>query len=195
MIRIPRPSSPLVFLGVAGALALALLVGHRVSSSPPEVGPLDPVLATPAERLEVVFLNRGQTFGEILQRADVGWSDQNSLLLAFREQANPRRMQDGTRITLRWFPERELAPGRGRDLEQRRDRPPSTGRGGLVIGPGPDSGLGRHTLRFRSHPGPSLERHHREPGSGGDALGGSGPDRGLDGQGLPVAGGLQQAGS
>ena len=62
------------------------------------------MVAAPAESLEVVDLQRGQTFGEILQTADVGWSDQNSLLLAFREQANPRRMSDDTRITLRWYP-------------------------------------------------------------------------------------------
>jgi len=107
MIQIPRLSPPLVLLGLAGALGLVLLVGHEVSSRPPEVGPLEPVVAAPAERLEVVHLQAGQTFGEVLQRASVGWSDQNSLLLAFREQANPRRMRDGTRITLRWYPERD----------------------------------------------------------------------------------------
>jgi murein DD-endopeptidase MepM/ murein hydrolase activator NlpD len=107
MIQIPRLSPPLVLLGLAGALGLVLLVGHQVSSRPPEVGPLEPVIAAPAERLEVVHLQVGQTFGEVLQRASVGWSDQNSLLLAFREQANPRRMRDGTRITLRWYPKRD----------------------------------------------------------------------------------------
>ena len=111
MIQIPRVSSPLVLLGMAGALGLALIVGRQVSSRPPEVGPLEPVLAAPAERLEVVQLQRGQTFGQVLQGAAVGWSDQNSLLLAFREQANPRRMRDGTRITLRWFPETDNLRG------------------------------------------------------------------------------------
>jgi murein DD-endopeptidase MepM/ murein hydrolase activator NlpD len=105
MIKKLRPSSPLVLVGAAGALGLAVLVGRQLSSGPPEVGPLAPVVAAPAERLEVVHLQQGQTFGEVLQRAEVGWSDQNSLLLAFREQANPRRMQDDTRITLRWYPE------------------------------------------------------------------------------------------
>ncbi len=119
MIRKPRRSFPLVLLGMAGALGLALLVGHRLSSRPPEVGPLDPVLAAPAELLEVVRLSRGQTFGEILQGADVGWSEQNSLLLAFREQANPRRMRDGTRITLRRFPRQDRL--RGVDVTLSRD--------------------------------------------------------------------------
>lgn len=119
MIRKPRRSFPLVLMGVAGALGCALLVGRLVSSGPPEVGPLDPVLAAPAERLEVVKLQRGQTFGEVLQRADVGWSDQNSLLLAFREMANPRRMRDETRITLRWYPEGDGL--RGVDVTLSRD--------------------------------------------------------------------------
>lgn len=100
----PRLPSPPVMLGSAGVLVVALLVGKLVASQPPEVGPLEPVQASPAERLQTVELAWGQTFGEVLNQADVGWSDQNSLLLAFREQANPRRMQDGTRITLRWLP-------------------------------------------------------------------------------------------
>jgi murein DD-endopeptidase MepM/ murein hydrolase activator NlpD len=94
-------------LGLAGALVVALLVGNLVASQPPEVGPLEPVKASPAERLQTVELAWGQTFGEVLNQADVGWSDHNSLLLAFREQADPRRMRDGTRITLRWLPEND----------------------------------------------------------------------------------------
>ena len=119
MARTPIRSSPLAFAGLAGALGLALLVGHQLSSRPPEVGPLDPVLAAPAERLQVVELGVGQTFGEVLQGSEVGWSDQNSLLLAFREQANPRRMQDGTRITLRWLPSSDEL--RGVDVTLNRD--------------------------------------------------------------------------
>jgi murein DD-endopeptidase MepM/ murein hydrolase activator NlpD len=67
----------------------------------------------------VVQLQPGQTFGEVLQRADVGWSDQNSLLLAFREKGNPRRMQSGTRITLRWYPKEDGL--RGVDVTLSRD--------------------------------------------------------------------------
>jgi murein DD-endopeptidase MepM/ murein hydrolase activator NlpD len=80
-------------------------------SDPPEVGPLAPVLALAAERLEEITLRPGETFGEVLQAASVGWSDQNALLLAFREQANPRRMKDGTRITLRWLRDPEQLRG------------------------------------------------------------------------------------
>ena len=113
------PPSLWVLLGTAGVLGAVLLLGHRVSTRVVEVGLLDPVQALPAERLEVVHLQRGQTFGSVLQHASVGWSEQNALLLAFREQANPRRMQDGTRITLRYLPEEESL--RGVDVTMTRD--------------------------------------------------------------------------
>ena len=103
--------SPWTLLGLAGALGLALVIGSQMAGSPPEVGLLAPVQAPPAERVQAVRLGAGQTFGEVLQAASVGWSDQNALLLAFREQANPRRMRDGTLITLRWFREAEVLRG------------------------------------------------------------------------------------
>ncbi len=116
MNRVPTTSLG-VLMGLAGVLALAL--GLRMASGPPEVGPLDPLQATPPERLEVVRLRAGQTFGEVLEGASVGWNEQNALLLAFREQANPRRMRDGTAITLRWFAEGDRL--RGVDVNLSRD--------------------------------------------------------------------------
>ncbi|MGD8363053.1 MAG: hypothetical protein PVJ04_16620, partial [Gemmatimonadota bacterium] len=102
MDRIPL-RSPWALTGLAGTLGLAVVVVIRVASGPPELGLIAPVIAPPAELLQEVRLSPGQTFGEVLQAAAVGWSEQNSLLLAFREQANPRRMRDGTLITLRWL--------------------------------------------------------------------------------------------
>jgi murein DD-endopeptidase MepM/ murein hydrolase activator NlpD len=119
MNRLPRPSSPWVLLSLAAATGLALLIGQRVSSRVAEVGPLPPVHAMPAERLEVVRLKMGQTFGEILDRAGVGWSEQAELLLAFREQANPRRMLDDIKITLRRLPDEQWL--RGVDVALNRD--------------------------------------------------------------------------
>jgi murein DD-endopeptidase MepM/ murein hydrolase activator NlpD len=72
-----------------------------LDSGVPEAGLLEPLAAAPAEQTETIRLAPGQTFGEVLETSSVGWSQQNALLLAFREQANPRRMRDGTRITLR----------------------------------------------------------------------------------------------
>jgi murein DD-endopeptidase MepM/ murein hydrolase activator NlpD len=115
--RSPRPYR--AFFGLAGALGLALLVGTRLASGSPEVGSLAPIIAAPAELREEVRLGYGDTFGEILQAASIGWSDQNALLMAFREEANPRRIKDGTLITFRWLRNKEWL--RGVDVTLSRD--------------------------------------------------------------------------
>lgn len=102
---------PWALLGLVGALVLALVVGSRLTSGIPEVGPMAPIVAAPAELREEFRLGSGGTFGEVLQAASVGWSEQNALLLAFREQANPRRIRNGTRITFRWLREKEWLRG------------------------------------------------------------------------------------
>lgn len=107
-----RPSqSPWALVALAGTIGLAVLAGRRLAYEPPEVGPLVPVVAAPAELTEEIRLRPGQTFGEALQAASVGWSEQNALLLAFREQANPRRIREGTRITFRWLRDDERLRG------------------------------------------------------------------------------------
>ena len=111
---------PWALLGLAGVLVLALVVGSRLTSGIPEVGPLAPIVAAPAELREEFRLGSGGTFGAVLQAASVGWSEQNALLLAFREQANPRRIKNGTRITFRWLREKEWL--RGVDVTLSRDQ-------------------------------------------------------------------------
>ncbi len=109
---------PWALFGLVGILALALIAGGKLASDPPEVGLLAPLQASPAEVWEELELRSGQTFGEILQGASVGWSEQNALLMAFREQANPRRMRPGARITFRWFPDQERLRGVDVDLSK-----------------------------------------------------------------------------
>ncbi len=110
---------PWALLGLVGILSLAAWIGTRMASGDPEIGPLEPVVAAPAELQEEVRLAYGQTFGQALQAASVDWSDHNALLLAFREQADPRRIREGTRITFRWLPDRERL--RGVDVDLSRD--------------------------------------------------------------------------
>jgi len=69
----------------------------------PDAGTLDPIFARAAEEVEVLTLGPNQTLGELL-RGSVESNEQYSLLLAFREQASPRRMRAGTEITLRYLP-------------------------------------------------------------------------------------------
>jgi murein DD-endopeptidase MepM/ murein hydrolase activator NlpD len=91
-------------LGVGAFLGLGTLAFQPVfGTSIPEAGTLEPLHAASAEEVQVETLDRGQTFGGILSRAALSPTEQQSLLLAFREQANPARMRDGTEITLRWI--------------------------------------------------------------------------------------------
>jgi murein DD-endopeptidase MepM/ murein hydrolase activator NlpD len=81
------------------ALALALAVG--ACDVTPDVGRLGVVEARPVEWLDIRSLAAGQTFGEVLSEV-LDASEQQALLLAFREQASPRRMKVGTEIALRY---------------------------------------------------------------------------------------------
>ncbi|HSG07866.1 MAG TPA: M23 family metallopeptidase [Longimicrobiales bacterium] len=74
------------------------------SGSAPDAGTLEPVYARPAEEVEIVTLGRNQTLGEVLQ-GSVDPNEQYGLLLAFREQASPRRIRAHTEITLRYRPD------------------------------------------------------------------------------------------
>ncbi len=84
----------------------------------PEVGALDPVYAAPAEEAVVRALRRGQTLGELLDGA-VSANEQASMLLALREFVSPRRLRDGTEVTLRFL--REDGALRGVDIALNRD--------------------------------------------------------------------------
>jgi len=86
----------------AAALVVAAASACSLGSAP-DVGELDAIYARPAEDVRVLKLGRDQTLGEILQ-GNVSANEQYGLLLAFREQASPRRMRQGTEITLRYLP-------------------------------------------------------------------------------------------
>ncbi|TVR63710.1 MAG: M23 family metallopeptidase [Gemmatimonadales bacterium] len=103
MTRSPQRSRrPL--LALVATLALGFLVLRPLLADPvPDGGELEVMKAASAEDIRVEVLDRGQTFGGILSRANLSPSEQHSLLLAFREQANPARMRDGTEIVLRWI--------------------------------------------------------------------------------------------
>ena len=94
----PKPSLRAV-LGLSGVLGAGVLVMHP--EPVPEAGGLPAVFAVPAEVAEVRALGRGQTLGGVLSDA-VHSREHYVLLMAFEEQATPRRMQIGTEITLRF---------------------------------------------------------------------------------------------
>jgi murein DD-endopeptidase MepM/ murein hydrolase activator NlpD len=91
-----------VILGLGGLLGLGFLAfTPSFGDVVPDAGTLEPLQAAAAEEVRVETLARGQTFGGVLSRVDLSPTEQQALLLAFREQANPARMRDGTEITLR----------------------------------------------------------------------------------------------
>ena len=87
---------------VGGVLGLGVLAVGPLLPSTPEVGLLEPLLATSAEETRVEVLSSGRTFGGILQQTTLSSTDQQGLLLAFRERANPSRLRAGTEVSLRY---------------------------------------------------------------------------------------------
>lgn len=114
-----RSRLPLALFFLGGVLVVTFVAVRYLTRELPEVGPLEPLVATPAEVVETVHLRPGQTFGQVLERAQVGWNEQSALLLAFREQGDPRRMRDGVSITLRRLREGERL--RGVDVQLSKD--------------------------------------------------------------------------
>lgn len=82
------------------AVLWAAAVVAACSGPAPDVGMLDPIYAKPAEDVQVLALEQGQTLGELLS-GSIDSKEQYDLLLAFQQQASPRRMRPGTEITLR----------------------------------------------------------------------------------------------
>jgi murein DD-endopeptidase MepM/ murein hydrolase activator NlpD len=84
------------------AAALAAVACAACSLETPDVGRLGRLHVAPAENVEIFSLRRGETFGELLH-GTISANEQASLLLAFQEHASPRRMREGTEITLRYL--------------------------------------------------------------------------------------------
>lgn len=89
-------------LVLAGLLGGAAVGTATVLGSAPDAGTLAPILAVSAEDVRVEVLSSGSTFGEILGSVDLSANEQQRLLLAFREQANPARLRTGTEVSLRY---------------------------------------------------------------------------------------------
>ena len=98
MNLIPRPPMR-ALLGLSGVVGLGFM--YMVPPREVDVGQLAPVVARRAEEQQVRALGPGETLDEVLDEFADGGVRQD-VLLAFQEQASPRRMQVGTEITLRY---------------------------------------------------------------------------------------------
>ena len=101
------PLLGLLGVGAASVLGAFFLFGRGEA---PDVGMIPSLAAAPAEVLDVQTLGEGQTLGEILAaRLDI--VEQGRLLMAFREEASPRRLREGTEVTLRYRGEKDWLRG------------------------------------------------------------------------------------
>ena len=95
-------SKILGFIGVLGVMASSLAFVLFAGKEVPTVGLVEPVFAAAPERVELRILHQDETLGDLLlSELDAG--DQFSFVLAFQEQANPRRLRAGTEVAFRWL--------------------------------------------------------------------------------------------
>jgi murein DD-endopeptidase MepM/ murein hydrolase activator NlpD len=92
------------------AAALTAAACSACAFETPDAGRLAALYVPPAENIRIFSLGRGDTFGGILNGV-VGANEQATLLLAFQEHASPRRMRQGTEITLRFLKDEEDVRG------------------------------------------------------------------------------------
>lgn len=84
-----------------GAIAFTALAWSACVPETPSVGLLETVWVPPAEEVEVHSLDTGETFGGLLYEA-IDANEQDELLRAFQEHADPRRLRERTDIVLRY---------------------------------------------------------------------------------------------
>ena len=103
--------SPAVRMGSRVTVAaLVAVVASACGRETPDVGRLSRLYVPPAETMRIYSLSSGETFGELLTPA-VSANEQAGLLMAFSEHASPRRMRQGTEITLRYLREDDSLRG------------------------------------------------------------------------------------
>jgi len=90
--------------------ALVAVVASACGREPPDVGLIDDIYVPPAETMQVYSLSRGETFGALLDPV-MSANEQAALLMAFREHASPRRMRQGTEVTIRYLREDDSLRG------------------------------------------------------------------------------------
>ena len=112
-VTFTRRNLPLrALLALGGLVSLGVLLTWSPSDAD-DGATLEPIYAQPAETVEIRALGPGETLGEVLSDV-LQPNEQHRLIMAFREQASPRRMRVNTEITLRYRPG---APGAAAPVE------------------------------------------------------------------------------
>lgn len=98
-MRPDRSPSVSVLVGVGALVAAGVLYPLARAGRTPDVGSIGSVRASPPVRVTTRTLGRGETLGEMLSDV-VGGREHYRILLAFREEADPRRIRPGAEIRL-----------------------------------------------------------------------------------------------
>lgn len=98
MVRRPAVAAATA-LAVVATVALGGAATYSLfQPSAPDTGTLAPVYAQPPEHADARELARGRTLEGVLADGGMEHGDRTSLLYAFREAADPRRMRSGVRV-------------------------------------------------------------------------------------------------
>ncbi|MFO7893992.1 MAG: M23 family metallopeptidase [Longimicrobiales bacterium] len=93
-------------LAALGLLIAGIVVVYPEAPDPAETAPvLAPVYAPPAELTTTRLVRSGETLSEVFERADLPQTEWNGLVLALREQVNPRRVRPNTPVRVRRWAE------------------------------------------------------------------------------------------
>ncbi len=88
--------------GVGGVLAIGAFGLLPGVISVPDAGVLDPVVAATAEDTRVAMLEPGRTLGGILSESSLSLPEQQEVLKAVRDHADPARLRAGSEIRFRY---------------------------------------------------------------------------------------------
>jgi murein DD-endopeptidase MepM/ murein hydrolase activator NlpD len=113
-----RNPAKMLMLGLACTSALGAMSVWRppeAAAVPDDAPLLRPLYAQPVEQVETMVLRRGETLSGVLAAARIGGNELSGLLMALREQKNPRGLREGSEITVR----RWTADGEPRAVEVR----------------------------------------------------------------------------
>ena len=98
-----NPNRVLLLVGAIALAVSAFAVWRpgRGGVGPEEALVLGALYAAPVEHVETQVLRRGETLSDVMARAGVVGAEFHDMLLSLREHVSPRRMAEGSEITIR----------------------------------------------------------------------------------------------
>lgn len=108
-------AAPLVLIGIVSVGAVSVMQPRAPEPARAAASLTQPIYVPPLEKTETHVIERGQTLSGVLTRASIFGADLADVLLTAREHLNPRRITQGTEVTVR----RLATTGEPRMIEMR----------------------------------------------------------------------------